>query len=172
MGPVVMKSRRVIALAKSVGRREWPLVEVAALAILQEDPNDTLALEYLATAHEQLDDKTRAIEVRLHLHRLKPESFANLRALGRLLWNAGDVERGAEYLELAIRRGPQETPGLPWPLRGLLSLFGSLSGKQGLGDGSEVASRRSREADLAWVVATRQALDDFSRSRADKAAQS
>ena len=76
------------------------------LAILAEDPDNLPARDELAAALDKLGRAAEAVEVMSHSYELDPDRYETLANLGTFLIHSGDLQKGVEYIELAIAINP------------------------------------------------------------------
>lgn len=76
------------------------------LAILAEDPDNLPARDDLAAALDKLGRAAEAVEVMTHSYELDPDRYETLANLGTFLIHSGDLQKGLEYIELAIAINP------------------------------------------------------------------
>lgn len=89
-------------------RGDMALAEQAFLRLLEVQPDDAEALQFLATRQLSRGNTTRAIELLLAAQRTQPQDAAILHQLGSAQMLAGDLEAAAD----SLRKGLELAPGM------------------------------------------------------------
>jgi aspartate beta-hydroxylase len=89
-------------------RGDMALAEQGFLRLLEVQPHDTEALQFLATRQLSRGNAARAIELLLVAQRTQPQDAAILHQLGTAQMLAGDMEAAAD----SLRKGLEIAPGM------------------------------------------------------------
>lgn len=89
-------------------RGDMATAEQAFLRLLETQPDDAEALQFLATRQLGRGHMERAIELLLAAHRAQPQDAAILHRLGEVQMLAGELEAAAD----SLRKGLQVAPGM------------------------------------------------------------
>ena len=106
-----------------VKRQQHPLAIDQYRHVLQQEPENLLALNNLATLYRQQNDP-RALEYFERSYKLKPDSAVIADNLGWVLVERGNLPRGLEYLNKAVAQSP-DNPDFRYHLAAAMAKAGN-----------------------------------------------